>query len=395
MIKYIKRIFYLFLIVYYSKWYRKEKEGMKMKETKWLFIAISAIGGLLLSWTGLSIGWMLGTLMAAAILSFTKPHVAGDKGIPKYWLYIGQCILGIELGQKINLSVLAVFQKDWAVIIIMLLLSIVFSLLSGLVLWKFSKTDMLTSFFSTAPGGLSAMPGIAEEVGANTAVVSILQTMRVFLVIFIIPVVVTALLFQPSAAPAISEAGAVFGWNGLLWTAVLTATAYAGYRLGKKLKFPAPWLLGSMLLTAVVQSGSSAVAGYDLAAYWPHEVMIVSQIVIAASIGSRFRKEMFTGLKQTITVALISTVVFIGAMFACAFVVSKATGLAFITAALAFAPGGVAEMATTAVVLEADATFVVAVQVLRIIAVILLLPPVFRMLHAWETRKEAHSHASA
>ncbi|WNS80484.1 AbrB family transcriptional regulator [Domibacillus sp. DTU_2020_1001157_1_SI_ALB_TIR_016] len=365
-----------------------------MKETKWLFIAISAIGGLLLSMTGLSIGWMLGTLLAAMLISFTKPNVLGKKGVPKYWLYAGQCILGIELGQKINLSVLTVFQKDWAVIIIMLLLSIVFSLLSGVVLWKFSKTDMLTSFFSTAPGGLSAMPGIAEEVGANTAVVSILQTMRVFLVIFIIPIVVSVLVFHPSAASAAQTAPSVFEWTSFGWTAVLAVTAYAGYHVGKKLKFPAPWLLGGMLSTAIVQAGTSSAVGYDMQAYWPHEIMILSQIVIAASIGSRFRKEMFYGLKQTIAIAFISTVLFISAMFVCAYIVSKATGLAFMTAALAFAPGGVAEMATTAVVLNADATFVVAVQVLRIIAVILVLPPVFRMLHAWERRKEAHSHAS-
>ena len=366
-----------------------------MKETKWLFIAISAIGGLLLSLTGLSIGWMLGTLMAAMLLSFTKPEFAGGKGIPKYWLNIGQCILGIELGQKINVSVLTVFQKDWAVIVIMLLLSIIFSLLSGVILWKFSKTDMLTSFFSTAPGGLSAMPGIAEEVGANTAVVSVLQTMRVFLVIFIIPIVVSALVFHPSAAPAIQAAASSFKWSGLMWTAVLSVTAYAGYHVGKKLKFPAPWLLGSMLLTAVVQSSASAAVGHDIIAYWPHEVMILSQVVIAASIGSRFRKEMFEGLKQTMVIAFVSTVLFIAAMFACAYIVSKFTGLAFMTAALAFAPGGVAEMATTAVVLQADATFVVAVQVLRIIAVILLMPPVFRMLHAWESKRGVHSHASA
>ncbi|WP_046175859.1 AbrB family transcriptional regulator [Domibacillus indicus] len=365
-----------------------------MKETKWLFIAISAIGGLLLSLTGLSIGWMLGTLLAAMLLSFAKPGFVGEKGIPKYWLYTGQSILGIELGQKINLSVLAVFQKDWAVIIIMLLLSIVFSLVSGFILWKFSQTDMLTSFFSTAPGGLSAMPGIAEEVGANTAVVSILQTMRVFLVIFIIPIVVSALVFHPSAVPAEQAAATAFEWSGLIWTAVLSVTAYAGYHVGKKLKFPAPWLLGSMLLTAIVQSGTSAAAGYDVTPYWPHEVMILSQVVIAASIGSRFRKEMFTGLKKTILIAFISTALFIAAMFACAFIVSKATGIAFMTAALAFAPGGVAEMATTAVVLQADATFVVAVQVLRIIVVILVMPPIFRLLHAWEARKEVHSHAS-
>ena len=43
--------------------------------------------------------------------------------------------------------------------------------------------------------------------------------------------------------------------------------------------------------------------------------------------------------------------------------VAEVTGITFLlTSVLAFAPGGVAEMATTAVVLHADSTFVVTVQ---------------------------------
>ena len=76
----------------------------------------------------------------------------------------------------------------------MLLLSIIFSLVSGVILWKFSQTDMLTSFFATAPGGVATMPGIAEEVGANTAVVSIIQTMRIFLVVLTIPIIASSWL---------------------------------------------------------------------------------------------------------------------------------------------------------------------------------------------------------
>lgn len=365
-----------------------------MKDNKWLFIAMSSIGGFLLSLTGLSIGWMLGTLLAATLITFVKPNFLGSNGAPKYWLYLGQCILGIELGQKINLTILSVFQQNWAVIIVMLLLSIIFSLVSGFVLWKFSELDMLTSFFSTAPGGLSAMPGIAEEVGANTAVVSILQTMRVFLVILIIPVAMASLVFNPYISVVVKSPDPTFEMNQIVWTLILGIVSYGGYRLGKLFRFPAPWLLGSMVAVAIVQSSTSAYVGHDMTPFWPNSVMVISQILIAVSIGSRFHKKMFDGLKQIVGVAFISTLVLIAAMFASAYVVSKITGIAFMTSVLAFAPGGIAEMATTAVVLDADSTFVVAVQVLRIIAVCLIMPSVFRLLHAWEVRKSVSSHVS-
>jgi uncharacterized protein len=364
------------------------------------FIAISSLGGFLLSLTGLSIGWMIGTFLAAALLSFLRPSLlrrdANQKGVPKYWLFIGQCILGIELGQKINLSFLHIFKEYWMTIILMLLLSIFFSLLSGFVLWKYSKTDMLTSFFGTAPGGLSAMPGIAEEVGANTAVVSIIQTMRIFLVILIIPIIVSFWASnQVDQVTFSAQTVSPFKWENLLWTLVLVGIAYGGYHLGKYLKFPAPWLIGSMVGVAVVQSFGSLYLGHDMVSWWPYIVITLSQIFIAASIGSRFHKSMFIGLKQTIMVAFLSTMGLIFSMIMCAFFVSKVTGIALITAVLAFAPGGIAEMTTTSVVLNADSTFVVAVQVLRVIIVCVILPPFFRLLNYWEHKKHLSSQASA
>ncbi|MCM3694314.1 AbrB family transcriptional regulator [Neobacillus niacini] len=364
------------------------------------FITISSLGGFLLSLTGLTIGWMIGTFLAAALLSFLRPSLlrgeANQKGVPKYWLFIGQCILGIELGQKINLSFLHIFKEFWLTIILMLLLSIFFSLLSGFLLWKYSKTDMLTSFFGTAPGGLSAMPGIAEEVGANTAVVSIIQTMRVFLVILIIPIIVSLCASNPVEHVTLpAQTVSPFEFEHLLWTLVLVGIAYTGYHLGKYLKFPAPWLIGSMVAVAVVQAFGSLYIGHDMVSWWPHVVITLSQIFIAASIGSRFHKSMFIGLKQTIIVAFLSTIGLIFSMIMCAIFVSKVTGISLITAILAFAPGGIAEMTTTSVVLNADSTFVIAVQVLRIMIVCVILPPFFRLLNYWEHKKHLSSQASA
>jgi len=67
---------------------------------------------------------------------------------------------------------------------------------------------------------------------------------------------------------------------------------------------------------------------------------------------------------------------------------SKVTDISWITAILAFAPGGIAEMAATAVALDADSTFVVVVQVLRIGIVITVLPAVFKFLERRITKKE-------
>ncbi|WP_255726731.1 AbrB family transcriptional regulator [Sporosarcina sp. ACRSM] len=374
----------------------KKKELLKTS----LFVLFSGMGGFLLSFTGIPVGWMIGTLLTATLLFIFKPKFlkisADQKGIPKYWMAIGQCILGIELGQKMNDAVYFIFLENWLTITTMLLLSIIFALLSGLVLWKFSNLDMLTSFFSTAPGGLSTIPGIAEEVGANTGVVSIIQTMRIFLVVLSVPLVLSLWVVPPvQTAVHIDAASIPFQMEHLLATALLVGIACLGYYLGVFLKFPAPWLIGSMVAVAIVKSFSSIVISYQLVSWWPSVLIIFSQVIIGASIGSRIHKDMFIGLKKTLAISFLSTTFLIVSMFFCAYLTTRITDLSFVTSALAFAPGGIAEMTTTAIVLDADSTFVVAVQVLRVISVCVILPPFFRLLNYWDNKKGAHSEASA
>lgn len=367
------------------------------------FITFSGIGGFFLSLTGLPIGWMIGTLLTATFLSIFRPKFLSvallhQNGIPKYWLYLGQCLLGIELGQKVNSSVFYIFFENWPTITIMLLLSIFFSLLSGIVLWKYSKLDMLSSFFATAPGGLSSIPGIAEEVGANTGVVSIIQAMRVFLVILTIPVIIS-FFFGHSGLDVnksiIVTEPITFEINQLTMTFVYVLIAWIGYKIVKFMKIPAPWLIGSMISVATFKSFGSMFIGYDLMAWWPHTFIILSQIFIGASIGSRFHKNMFIGIYKTLFVSFLSTIGLILFMFICAYFVSTITDISFITAGLAFAPGGIAEMTTTALVLHGDATFVVAVQVLRVVTVCITLPPFFRFLKYVKVKKKTQSHVSA
>lgn len=367
-----------------------------------IFIFISSIGGFILSLTGIGIAWMLGTIILAAILNFRQPKFLkwadAAKGLPPYWLRIGQAVLAIEMGQKLNSSVLVTFSENVLTVSIMLIISIALSLVSGFILWKFTKTDLLTSLFATTPGGVSTLPAIAEEVGANTAIVSIIQTMRIFIVVLTIPLIASSLLTAPEshllASPAGTEAShTVFGPASLIGTLLLAAAAWAGCHAGKQLRLPAPWLVGGMLGVAVLQSIYSFFTGHGIEAWWPASVIIVAQIFIAASIGSRFQKHMFNSIGKTVFVSFISTIVLVSAMLGCAILVSKLTGISLITSVLAFAPGGVAEMTATAVVLNADAAFVVTVQVLRIVFVLLVLPPLFRIFNKRRMKQQTKEGA--
>ncbi|MFP5180821.1 AbrB family transcriptional regulator [Bacillus altitudinis] len=378
------------------------KQGNSLR-TDLILIAVSGLGGFLLSLTGMSIGWMIGTLMTAAFIALRRPALFQRKGkntlrIHSRWLLLGQFILGIELGQKMNMKVLHIFAENWLPVSFMLVFSILLAMLSGFVLWKLSKTDMLTSFVGTAPGGLSAMPGIAQEVGANTAVVSLVQTIRVLMVVLTIPFTVFYLNTKSQSDVVVAQGNAfssgVFTISNISWTAALILGAWLMSRLAVRLHFPAPWLIGSMLGVAALQVGAGALTGHDLIPYWPAQANIASQVFLGATIGSKMNKQMFVGLKNTLIVAVVSSAGLIAATVLSSIAIAEITGISVITAILAFSPGGIAEMATTAVTLHEDSTFVVAVQVIRIILVIAMLPPFFRFLHhVWAKRQTDYKAA--
>ncbi|APP17652.1 MULTISPECIES: AbrB family transcriptional regulator [Bacillus] len=378
------------------------KQGNSLR-TDLILIAVSGLGGFLLSLTGMSIGWMIGTLMTAAFIALRRPALFQRKGkntlrIHSRWLLLGQFILGIELGQKMNMKVLHIFAENWLPVSFMLVFSILLAMLSGFVLWKLSKTDMLTSFVGTAPGGLSAMPGIAQDVGANTAVVSLVQTIRVLMVVLTIPFTVFYLNTKSQSDVVVAQGSAfssgVFTISNISWTAALILGAWLMSRLAVRLHFPAPWLIGSMLGVAALQVGAGALTGHDLIPYWPAQANIASQVFLGATIGSKMNKQMFVGLKNTLIVAVVSSAGLIAATVLSSIAIAEITGISVITAILAFSPGGIAEMATTAVTLHEDSTFVVAVQVVRIILVIAMLPPFFRFLHhVWAKRQTDYKTA--
>ncbi|MGZ4160699.1 MAG: AbrB family transcriptional regulator, partial [Neobacillus sp.] len=351
------------------------------------YLLFSMIGGLILSFSGIPIAWMMGSLLFAGLLSSLPPKWITVQmkinGIHPYWRQIGQTLLGIELGRNFSGSIIDTFEDYFLIIIVMVISSITIAFLSGILLWRFSKVNMITSLLGTTPGGISAMPSIAEEVGANAFIVNIIQTLRILLVIGVIPFVAGA-FNSATGGNALENHPMPLAHQSLRFTELLIIGALSGALVSKRFKMPVPWLVGSMLGAAIVQLLFPLLFGQTDTAFWPHEFIFLAQILIGTSIGSRINKNMFKGLGRIIGVGLVSSLCLVISMLLFSFLIADITHIPLVTCILAFAPGGVAEMATAAIALHADSTFVVAVQSLRLITIITLLPPLFRFINNHE-----------
>ena len=137
-------------------------------------------------------------------------------------------------------------------------------------------------------------------------------------------------------------------------------------------------MLGPMLVAAGVD-----LAGLSGGATVPGPVEAVAFGVIGLQVGLAFTRESLRTIGRALPLALA---IIVGLVVACAglgAVLAAATGATRLDAYLATTPGGLYAVLATATGTGADTTFVLAVQVLRLFAMLLSAPLIARLLRRW------------
>lgn len=340
-------------------------------------------GTLLLAWAAAAacvalhtpLPWMLGPLVATSVLSMA--------GAPtESWGPLrngGQWAIGAALGLYFTPEVSALVGSLWWAIV----LGIGWALLLG---WGFGAwlyrlhaprmhgvpAPMLrsTSYFAGAIGAASEMTLLSERENARTDLVAASHSLRLLIVTITIPFALqwSGLQGLDILTPTVREVS----WPGLALLALLTgAGALVMDRLGRA----NPWFMGAMLVSMAV-----TMAGLHLSAV-PQPVVNAAQLVIGVSLGVRFRAEFLHTAPRWLASVAAGTFGLMGICAAFAAVLAWATGLPWVTLLLGTSPGGITEMAITAKVLQLGVPVVTAFQVCRLIAVLMLVGPLFRRIY--------------
>jgi len=157
-------------------------------------------------------------------------------------------------------------------------------------------------------------------------------------------------------------------WPGLLWLALACA---AGAAVMLALRRANPWFMGALLASMGV-----TLMGLESSAI-PPELTNAAQLLIGVSLGVKFRKDFLHTAPQWLLSVAIGTLAMMLASGLFAWVLSWWTDLHVATLSLGTSPGGIAEMAITAKVLQLGVPVVTAFQVSRLVAVLLLVGPLF------------------
>ena len=338
----------------------------------WAGIAAGVVaGGLLLDVAGLPSSYLFAALLVGLAIALVRP---GELDVDPLAFRSAQAVAGVSLGAYLETDALSALADSWLAVALVSLATLGLSLVCGAILARTTPLDPPTAALGMIAGGASGIVGMSGELGADDRLVAFMQYLRVLVVVLLTPVGI-ALFFggQHDGGAADLPSAGTFG-EPLAWLET-AALAGAGAVAGVRARITAGVLLVPMLLTgAFVLSGVLD----DFAV--PTLLSETAFVLIGLRVGFSFTLDTVRLLGR-LTLPVLAMIAFLlVSCFGLAVVLAATTPATLLDAYLATTPGGLYAVLAVAFGADANTTFVVAVQTLRVIAMVLLAPLAVRVM---------------
>jgi len=339
-----------------------------------LVLAGGAVLAVVLQLAGVPSAPLFGGLLAGLVRGLA---VRTPVDVPSAGTAAAQAVVGVSIGALVDLDTLAAIGEDWLPVLLVTVATLLLTVAAGLLLRLQPGITPVTGAFAMIAGGASGITAMARDLGADDRMVAVLQYLRVLLIVVLVPVVATTLYGAQTGAQTGAGTQAAGpsgpGWPGDLLVTV--ACVLVGIPLARLVRLPVPALLGPMLVAATADLSGIA-GGADV----PAAVEAAAFLLIGLQVGVRFTVASLRTVGRALPLALVLIVGLVAACAGLGVVLSAATGVSRLDAYLATTPGGLYAVLATATGTGADATFVLAVQVLRLFVMLLAAPLVARRL---------------
>jgi membrane AbrB-like protein len=298
--------------------------------------------------------------------------VPGGLELPRWVFPAGQGVAGVAVGTYLHTSTLTGLGARWIPVVLVSAATLGITIAAGVLLARTAPVDRATASLGMVAGGASGIVAMADDLGADDRLVAFMQYLRLAVVVLATPVIV-GLAFNGHSAGGGSELhGQILGTAGD-W--LLTgAIAVVGALAGRLLRLPAASFLGPTLLSAVL----TLTGAIDLTV--PPLLREASFAAIGLYIGLRFERETLRDIGRLVVPVVYSMVALIGGCFLLGWVLKATADVSLLDGYLATTPGGLPAVLPLAIGSGADATFVLAVQGLRLLVMVLAAPAVVRLL---------------
>ncbi len=329
-----------------------------------LTLAGASLGGYAAFLLAVPLPWVLGSMFGTAVVMLLG--VGGKQ--PIQGRRIAQITIGTALGLTFTQEILRQVASLGHWMLAGAVFSIALTMLFARVIQKLAGLDGPTAIYAVAVGASAEMALQAQKAGANGAQVASAHAIRIILVVSLASVV--AHYSGEKAGNYISAATPVLSWQlALLFVFLAPLCGWVGNRL----RMPNAWLLGP-----VVMAGAFAASGVT-AKMFP-AALVAAQILIGWSLGQHMTREFFVKSPRMLASAAVVTLSMLAICVLLAWSLSKTGSISLLTAFLAVAPGGTAEMAIIAKTFGIGAPIVTAFHFFRVIATVLSINWVARTL---------------
>ena len=326
-------------------------------------------------WLHTPIPWMLGPLLFTAFASMAGLPTRSSGRLRN----LGQATIGAALGLYFTPQVGSLVLNLWWAIALGIVWALGMGWTFGLWLQRRHQNDLghlgahplrATSYFAGAIGGASEMTLLSERMGARTDLVAAAHSLRLVMVVISVPFAMqwAQSLWGLQVDASLRSVTREVHWLGLLW---LAGISLMGVWVMVRLRRANPWFMGALTASMLV-----SLAGVFWSAI-PSALSNAAQLFIGISLGVRFQREFLSTAPRWLASVAMGTaaMLVISALFGWG--MALLVGQHPATLILGTSPGGIAEMAITAKVLQLGVPVVTAFQVCRLVAVLILVAPLF------------------
>ncbi|HEX6945261.1 MAG TPA: AbrB family transcriptional regulator [Casimicrobiaceae bacterium] len=335
-----------------------------------LALGVAFAAGAACAWLRTPIPWMLGPLFATAALRVTGSSATAPPGARE----AGQWIIGTALGLYFTPVVVAQIGDSWWLLAAGATFAIAIGYVAAALLAKLAGIDLTTALFACVPGGAAEMSRLGELHGARPDKVAAGQSLRILVVVALVPAAFT--LYGAHGSDAYQMGTRHFDAAGF---ALLLLATGAGGALMARTPIPNPYVLGALVVSIALTANEVRLSSL------PTAVSNAGQLLLGCALGSRFQRDFLEGAPRFVASVVATSLVTIVLSALFAFALASVSGLPVPTLVLGLAPGGMPEMAITAKVLQLGVPLVTSFHVTRLVVLLLLTGPLFR--HARGVRR--------
>ncbi|MGK6316425.1 AbrB family transcriptional regulator [Neorhizobium sp. DT-125] len=309
---------------------------------------------------------LFGSMIAALLLTVRGGAIKVNTSM----FALAQGMIAVMVANQLPASAFGELATSWTIFLFGTASTLVASTMIGLILQRSHLLPGTTGLWGSSPGGATAMILMSVNYGADMRLVALMQYIRV---VTCLVVAIAIVSYLGSSYGSIFHTLTPSADVGPLSLHAL-AIASSGALIGRWLKVPA----GTFLVPLIAATLAKTTLSLDLTL--PTLIIMLANCLIGWTVGGKFTVDVLRHASRVFPVLILSTSAQIAICGGIAVFLVSACGIDPLTAYLATTPGGVDAIAIIAMSSSADIHFVLAMQLARLFAALIVAPAVTALL---------------